>query len=76
MMTAMFGGIGGGRRRSRERSRSASDEEEDQRARSVESLFAGELRGDLNLSDCEPSYSPPRLFAAAAMNQDALFDIP
>jgi len=64
MPTAQFGGIlksSMGRRRSRSRSRSASDEDEDQRARSVESLFAGELRGNLNLSDCEPSYSPPRM---------------
>jgi hypothetical protein len=64
MPTAQFGGIlksATGRRRSRSRSRSASDEDEDQRARSVESLFAGELRGNLNLSDCEPSHSPPRM---------------
>ena len=64
MPTAQFGCIlksATGRRRSRSRSRSASDEDEDQRARSVESLFAGELRGNLNLSDCEPSHSPPRM---------------
>lgn len=62
IQTAKFGGImaASGRRRSRSRSASGSDEEEDRRARSVESLYAGELRGNLNLSDCEPSYSPPR----------------
>ena len=53
------------RRRSRSRSRSnssGSGEEEGgiQRCRSVESLFEGELRGNMNVSDEEIDHSPPR----------------
>ena len=37
---------------------SCSDEEEEGRCRSMESLFEGELGGDLNLSDQEDDYKP------------------
>ena len=39
------------RRRSRSRSNSGSDEDQE-RCRSVESIYKGELDGNLNLSDC------------------------
>lgn len=72
--TAKFGGMDSSlrRRRSRSRSRSNSGSDEDKRARSVESLYAGELRGNLNLSDCEDSHSPPRMMQAMGGGFDFL----